>query len=120
MALYEVFEAESENDIHERLNDLKEDVKARVYAAVDWITYHPQEAAAIAGGLIFAWKKLDKYMGMYRETKIRNSTIYDRSLGMYWETKRPLTTNQRLAIEARHKAGEPYGQILSSMNLLRR
>lgn len=111
---------EVEAEIRERIEDFKRNVRMKIYQTIDWITYHPQEAATIAGTLIFAWRKVDKYVDIHRETKLRNSMIYDRSLGMYWHTKKPLTANQRLMIETRHKAGESYGKILSDMKVLKR
>lgn len=109
-----------EDNLNERLEELKKNIRVNFYRLVDWVSYHPQEAAAIGVALRFAWGKADKYLDIYRETKLRDSMIYDRSLGMYWETKRPLTANQRLIIESRHKAGESYGSILSDMKLLKR
>lgn len=50
----------------------------------------------------------------------REKQIYDPSMGFYWETKRPLTNNQKLMIEQRHRNGEPYGKILRDMRLLRK
>ena len=50
----------------------------------------------------------------------RERMIYDPSLGFYWETKRNLTNNQKLMIENRHRMGEPYGEILRDMKLLRK
>lgn len=111
---------ELETEIRERLSDIKHSVKSAFLEAVAWVAYHPEEAVAIGGGLIFAWRKIDKYVDIHREVKLRNSMIYDRSLGMYWQTRKPLTANQRLQIEARHKAGEPYGKILSEMKVLKR
>lgn len=50
----------------------------------------------------------------------REKQIYDPSMGFYWETKRPLTNNQKLMIEQRHRNGEGYGKILKEMHLLRK
>lgn len=111
---------ELENDIRDKIEEFKDTAKEVVYRTVDWIMYHPEETAAFIAGLMFAWRKIDKYVDIRREVKLRNSMIYDRSLGMYWQTKRPLTANQRLQIESRHKAGEPYGKILSEMKILKR
>lgn len=51
---------------------------------------------------------------------LKDYRIYDRSNGFYWETRRKLTNNQKMIIEQRHLTGEPYGQILSDMKLLKR
>ena len=50
----------------------------------------------------------------------REKQIYDPSMGFYWEIKRPLTNNQKLIIEHRHRNGEGYGKILREMRLLRK
>lgn len=108
------------DDIRQKLEDAKQKAKNCFYKAVGFVITHPDQAAAIAITGLWALKKADKYLDIYRENRLRNSMIYDRSLGMYWETRKPLTTNQRLTIESRHKAGEPYGQILSDMKILKR
>ena len=94
--------------------------RPRIFSAQHSCSSWTRETAAIASVAVFGARKIDKYVDIHRESKLRNSMIYDRSLGMYWETKRPLTTNQRLVIETRHKGGEPYGKILSDMRLLKR
>lgn len=108
------------DDIREKVEEVKEKAENTIRKALSWALDHPGEAATIASAAIFGIRKLDKYFDIYRENKLRNSMIYDRSLGMYWETKRPLTANQRLTIESRHNAGESYGQILSDMKVLKR
>lgn len=108
------------DDIRQKLEDAKQKAKNCFYKTVRFVISHPDQAAAIAITGLWALKKADKYIDIYRENRLRNSMIYDRSLGMYWETRKPLTTNQRLTIESRHKAGEPYGQILSDMKILKR
>lgn len=56
-----------------------------------------------------------------RESEIRHTkSFYDRSMGCYWETKRPLKTDEMLELEQRRSAGENYGQILRDMGLLKR
>lgn len=109
-----------ERDIREQFEKAKKKFMKGVATTLNWVVDHPYEASTIAGLAVFGIRKVDKYIDISREAKLRNSMIYDRSLGMYWETKKPLTTNQRLTIEARHKAGEPYGQILRDMKVLKR
>lgn len=106
--------------VREKWLNLKDRAEDVIETIATFIFEHPEEALGIAGFLAVVIRKSDKYMDIYRANRLRESTIYDRSLGMYWETKHPLTTNQRLIIESRHKAGESYGQILSDMKLLKR
>lgn len=54
-----------------------------------------------------------------REERDRNTRFYDHSLGMYWRTKRELKPDELLTIQRRKAAGEKYGDILSSMKLLK-
>lgn len=115
-----VYKEDKQYRIREKLDEIREKAEEILSATFMFIMDHPREAAAIASVAVFGARKIDKYIDIHRETKLRNSMIYDRSLGMYWETKRPLTTNQRLVIETRHKGGEPYGKILSDMRLLKR
>lgn len=123
MTIYETDDHSTEqtmDDIREKLDGIKKKAQAIFYTAVSWAIEHPAEAAAIATTASVIITKADKLANIRRGERLRNSMIYDRSLGMYWETKKPLTANQRLLIEARHKAGESYGQILSDMKVLKR
>ena len=52
------------------------------------------------------------------EKALKTLYIYDRSTGHYWHLKRALKSSEYLAIEARRKAGEKLGEILSSMRVL--
>ena len=87
--------------------------------AIDWATENPELAMSIIGATTFFANKAWKIGNAVAETRHQNSTIYDHSLGMYWELKHPLTTNERVVIERRRKAGETYGQILKDMRLLK-
>lgn len=123
MTIYENDNANAEqtmDDIRTKLEETKKKARAMFFNVLGWISEHPGETAAIVGTVSVIINKADKLMNIRRGERLRNSMIYDRSLGMYWETKKPLTANQRLLIEARHKAGESYGQILSDMKVLKR
>lgn len=108
------------DDIREKLDELKEKAKTAASNVIGFCIAYPQAAATIAGVAVVGIKSVNKHLDIYRENKLRNSMIYDRSLGMYWETKKPLTANQRLTIESRHNAGESYGAILNDMKILKR
>lgn len=73
--------------------------------------------ASVMGTLI---SKVNKAHEMHETELRRTSSFYDRSLNCYWQTKRPLNTNEMLEVEARKAAGENIGQILMSMNLLKK
>lgn len=54
------------------------------------------------------------------DEKVRESRVYDPSLGDWWDLKKPLTTSQRLELESRVQNGEPRGQVLNDMGVLKR
>lgn len=53
------------------------------------------------------------------EKRLKDNYVWDPKLGMYFECKRKLTTNQRLEFEARRGQGESVGHILRSMKVLK-
>lgn len=102
--------------LKEKFQESKEKTKEWVSEHQGDIIYGCYVAACIGAILIPAARKIKKD----RINLSRDRRIYDRSNGFYWETKRNLTNNQKMIIEQRHMMGEPYGRILSDMNLLKR
>lgn len=98
----------------------RDKVASATKRAVKWGSENPELAITIIGSLAALTNKVWKVGTAMAETRHQNSTIYDHSLGMYWELKHPLTANERIIIERRRKNGEKYGQILSDMRLLKR
>lgn len=89
----------------------------------DWVSYHKTDIiygcyilACVSAVVLPVAKRVHRN---HIEAK-KSRMIYDRSLGFYWEVKRNLTNNQKMAIEHRHRLGEPYGKILREMNLLKK
>ena len=121
---YNIFDDQSAeevvDDIRTRIDEAKQKVKSAFFSVLSFVVENPQAAVAIGGVVAAGIKITGKQLDIRRENRLRNSMIYDRSLGMYWETKKPLTANQRLTIEARHKNGESYGAILNDMRILKR
>lgn len=102
--------------IKEQVNEAKEKLKG-------WFNEHQGEILygcyiAVCIGSV-AVPIIQKSRRNYIDFR-RDRMIYDPSMGFYWETKRNLTNNQKLMIEARHRNGEAYGEILKDMKLLRR
>lgn len=64
--------------------------------------------------------KVNKAHEIHENELRRTSSFYDRSLNCYWQTKRPLTADEMLEVEARKAAGESIGHILKSMGLLKK
>lgn len=56
----------------------------------------------------------------HRAARNQDLRIYDRSLDIWWDLRRKLTTDERLAINERVKAGEKLGDILKSLHVLRK
>ena len=102
---------------------LKDDIRDTKYRAKQWLSDHKGDIiygcyiAACIGAV--ALPVISKARKNHMDIK-RDRMVYDPSLGFWWETKRTLTNNQKLAIEQRHKMGEPYGQILRDMHLLKK
>lgn len=121
---YNIFDDQSAeevvDDIRTRIDGVKQKVKSAFFSVLSFVVENPQAAVAIGGVTVAGIKVVGKQLDIRRENRLRNSMIYDRSLGMYWETKKPLTANQRLTIEARHKNGESYGAILNDMRILKK
>lgn len=99
---------------------VRDEIAAVTRRTVEWATENPDLAISAIGATVFFANKAWKIGNAVCETHRQNSKIYDHSLGMYWELRHPLTTNERIAIERRRKSGESYGQILSDMRLLKR
>lgn len=60
-----------------------------------------------------------KAINVYQEKNLQNKSIYDHSLGTYWNLRHPLSNGDRLLIEQRRAAGEKLGDILRDMRLLK-
>ena len=52
------------------------------------------------------------------EKELKDTYIYDRSMGHYWKCRKKPTTEQYLEIERRKANGEGLGTILTDMKLL--
>lgn len=65
-------------------------------------------------------KNATKYKELEEAETRRERAFYDRSLGVYWETRRPLTTQELLEVEERKAGGENIGAILEDMRLLKK
>jgi len=104
MTVKEIIE-ESKKSISAWIVDHKEDIVKGTYTVL-----------VIAGIAIPLLSKAQKTKKDFNRSRM----IYDPSMGFYWETKRSLSSNQKLMIEERHRNGESYGKILKDMNLLKK
>ena len=96
---------------------------------VNWVKEKPQEAAIVGSVVIVGADKLFKGIKKLKELQPtqaeldrewREHHVYDRSLGMYFPLKRKMSPRECMNFEQRKKRGESTGDILRSMNLLKR
>lgn len=102
--------------------DFKENAKSKLKNAVEWLDNHKWFISTVVSitstVLYFSAKKHGKAtVKLSNDYKDRH--IYDPSLGHYWELNRKLNNREWQEIERRLANGEKYGQILSSMGVLK-
>lgn len=74
----------------------------------------------IAPGVIYLVKRLGKHKDERKEAFHRDCQIFDHSLGMWHDLKRPMKAKEKELFAKRKKAGESTLSILASMGLLKR
>lgn len=85
------------------------------------IWYQDKEAIlVIAPGAFYLMRRLAKYKDGRKEDFHRNCQIFDHSLGMWHDLRRPMKASEKKLFADRKKAGESTLTILTSMGLLRR
>lgn len=99
--------------------------KEKIFAGVQWVKDNPETAGicatvgtAVIGGGVKIAKNLVRTHNLHKEQFNKERYIYDRSLGMYLRTKRPLRNKDYIAINNRRKNGEKLSQILQDMKIL--
>lgn len=100
-------------------------VKRGLKSGIDWVVENPEAAtlivtvggAAIGGGCKLA-KTAIRSHNLKKEEYLKDCYIYDRSLGMYLHTKRPLNNKDYVTINERRDHGEKLSNILVDMNIL--
>lgn len=71
------------------------------------------------GGVVKATKSINKTINLHQEEKLKDRRMYDPKMGHYWELNRKLDNNEWVEIEMRKEKGEPVGNILRSMGVLK-
>lgn len=100
----------------------KTKAKDKFDRARNWCNEHRQEAITI--GIVCVstgfkiYKEAKKSHDLKVEKELKDSYIYDRSMGHYWKCRKKPTTAQYLEIERRKAKGEGLGTILTDMKLL--
>lgn len=74
----------------------------------------------LAPGVVYVVRSLTKIKSGKKEDYHRNCQIYDQSLGMWHDLRKPMSVKQKTEFAARRKNGESVLNILTSMGLLKR
>ncbi len=101
----------------------KRKIREKLQDARDWIDWHRDEVVTfmpvVVAGTATAIKVVGRRVNLHKQETIKNLYCYDRSLGHYWQLRRPLSNNEWLMIDARRKRGERMADILASMKVLK-
>jgi hypothetical protein len=111
--------------VESKWHAFKENAKRKAQQGIQWIRENPESAgllatactALIGGGLKIS-KSLVRTHNLKKEQYNKERYIYDRSLGMYLHTKRPLRNKDYVTINRRRQNGEKLSDILESMKIL--
>jgi len=112
-----------------RWEKFKYKTKDKIDGAIRWVKEKPQEAAIVGSVVIVGADKLFKGIKKLKELQPtqaeldrewHDTHVYDRSLGYYYNLKRPMSGTEAMEFSSRKKRGESTGDILRSMNLLKR
>lgn len=96
---------------------------------VNWVKDYPQEAAIFGSVIIVGVDKIVHVVKKWKsiqptqaelDREWQETHVYDRSLGFHYTLKRPMSGNEAIEFSTRKKRGESTGEILRSMNLLKR
>ena len=93
-----------------------------------WVREKPREAAVLGSVIVVGLDKLFHLIKKWKsiqptqaelDRRWHETHIYDRSNGMYYEIKRPMTPSEAMIFSHRKARGELTGDILMSMKLLK-
>lgn len=69
-------------------------------------------------GVIYAVKRIAKFRDGRKEDHHRNCQVYDHSLGMWHDLKRPMKAREKQIYAQKRKSGESVLEVLTEMGLL--
>ena len=104
---------------------IKSKAKDKKDKFVNWVKDDPRKLIAIGSVVVVGGKKLYEGIKHIQPTQAEldrrwhETHIYDRSIGMYYEIKRPMSANESILFSQRKARGELTGDILMSMRLLK-
>lgn len=108
--------------VESKWHSFKTWAKKKTVDTLQWVKDNPELAALAAAGLGGAAKGLKSLIrthNLKQDQYNKERYIYDRSLGMYLHTKRPLRNQDYISINQRRARGEKLSDILESMRLLK-
>ena len=96
--------------------------KDKIDSIKNWCNEHREEAITIgiicvSTGFKF-YKEAKKSYDLKMEKELKDTYIYDRSMGHYWKCRKKPTTEQDVEINHRQDHGEGLGTILADIRLL--
>lgn len=112
-----------------RWEKFKYKTKDKIDGAIRWVKEKPQEAAILGSVIIVGADKIVHVIKKWKsiqptqaelDREWHDTHVYDRSLGYYYNLKRPMSGTEAMEFSQRKKRGESTGDILRSMNLLKR
>ena len=107
----------------EKTASFKDKVREKLQSAKSWVEWHRDEiitfTPVVIAGATTIIKVVGRRVNLHKQETIKNLYCYDRSLGHYWQLRRPLSNKEWLAIDAWRKRGERMADILASMKVLK-
>jgi len=117
---------EIKQDLDTKLWAFRYRVETKARATARWASENKELALAMipVGVMLFrsaekAVRSVDRKIDLKKEERFRDLSVYDHSLGMYHELKRPLKPEEKVELSMRIKAGESKIDVLNDMRLLK-
>lgn len=111
--------------VQTKWQQFKDKAWQKTQAAVRWVENNPEAVGFIltagtiaAGGIKKICNTIGRQSALRQERYNKERYIYDRSLGMYLHTRRPLTNRDFERISIRRRNGERLSDILYTMGIL--
>lgn len=106
----------------EKLNSFLYETKRKAKIAFDWVKQNPKEAVILASSGMALLSSIIGQVGkaarLGEEKRLKDCKFYDRSAGVYAESRRKLTNDELSELVLRHQlTKDPYTVILQDMGL---
>lgn len=109
----------------DKIWEIKYDMKQGFEKTVKWAEDNKELALALLpiGYIIVkdvgkTISSIDRKVDLAREQRLQELSVYDHSLGMYHQLKRPMKPEEKIELSIRVKNGEPKVEVLRNMGLL--